>query len=97
MTHPKYGKKFTCFHCETKFYNMGATKPICPKCGSNQKKAPKKQGGKTARPVETPDFETEEETLGESTEDFPIKEEMDESFDPEKDTLSVDTTQDQEY
>ena len=97
MTHPKYGKKFTCFHCGTKFYNMGAPKPICPKCGSNQKKAPKRQSGKTARRVEEPDFETEEENPVESTNDFPIKEEAEESFDPDKGNLSVDTAQEQDY
>ncbi|VAX23724.1 hypothetical protein MNBD_NITROSPINAE04-1582 [hydrothermal vent metagenome] len=97
MTHPKYGKKFTCFHCATKFYNMGAPKPICPKCGSNQKRAPKGQTGKTARQVEVPAFETEEENQVETTDDFPIKEEVDESFDSDSDHLSVDTVSDQDY
>lgn len=97
MTHPKYGKKFTCFHCETKFYNLGAPKPICPKCGSNQKKAPKKQVVKTGRRAEAPEPESEEESPQESTDDFPVKEEAEESFDPEKDSLRVDAAPDQEY
>ncbi|MBI4911956.1 MAG: FYDLN acid domain-containing protein [Acidobacteria bacterium] len=34
------GKKFTCFKCETKFYDFGKPEAHCPKCGANQKNAP---------------------------------------------------------
>ena len=34
------GKKFTCFKCETKFYDFGKPEALCPKCGTNQKNAP---------------------------------------------------------
>ena len=37
---PDLGKKFTCYNCSTKFYNLGKPEAICPKCGANQKDAP---------------------------------------------------------
>ena len=39
MPELKLGTKFECFHCGTKFYDLGKGEPICPKCGSNQKDA----------------------------------------------------------
>jgi hypothetical protein len=36
---PDLGKKFECFNCHTKFYNLGKPEAICPKCGANQKNA----------------------------------------------------------
>ena len=36
---PELGKKYECFHCHTKFYNLGKPDAICPKCGANQKNA----------------------------------------------------------
>lgn len=36
---PDLGKKYECFHCHTKFYNLGKPDAICPKCGANQKTA----------------------------------------------------------
>ena len=36
---PDLGKKYECFHCHTKFNNLGKPDPICPKCGANQKNA----------------------------------------------------------
>ena len=33
------GKKYECFSCGTKFYNLGKPEAICPKCGANQKDA----------------------------------------------------------
>jgi predicted nucleic acid-binding Zn-ribbon protein len=36
---PDLGKKYDCFHCHTKFYNLGKPEAICPKCGANQKNA----------------------------------------------------------
>ena len=33
------GKKYECFNCGTKFYNLGKPEAICPKCGANQKDA----------------------------------------------------------
>lgn len=36
----KLGKKYTCFKCETKFYDFEKPEAVCPKCGQNQKNAP---------------------------------------------------------
>jgi hypothetical protein len=36
---PELGKKFECYNCGTKFYNLGRPEAICPKCGANQKNA----------------------------------------------------------
>lgn len=36
---PDLGKKFECYSCGTKFYNLGKPEAICPKCGANQKDA----------------------------------------------------------
>lgn len=36
---PDLGKKFACYSCGTKFYNLGKPEALCPKCGANQKDA----------------------------------------------------------
>src|ERR1700682_5197024 len=36
---PDLGKKFECFNCRTKFYNLGKPDAVCLKCGANQKDA----------------------------------------------------------
>ncbi len=36
---PDLGKKYECFNCRTKFYNLGKPEAVCPKCGANQKDA----------------------------------------------------------
>jgi predicted nucleic acid-binding Zn-ribbon protein len=36
---PDLGKKYECFNCGTKFYNLGKPEAVCPKCGANQKDA----------------------------------------------------------
>ena len=36
---PDLGKKFTCYSCGTKFYNLGKPEAVCPKCGADQKNA----------------------------------------------------------
>jgi uncharacterized protein (TIGR02300 family) len=39
MPELKLGTKYTCFSCGTKFYDLGKSDPVCPKCGANQKDA----------------------------------------------------------
>lgn len=34
------GKKFVCYKCATKFYDLKKPEPVCPKCGTNQKDSP---------------------------------------------------------
>jgi hypothetical protein len=41
----KLGKKWTCFACGVKFYDLSRPDALCPKCGSNQKTAPAKAKG----------------------------------------------------
>ncbi len=31
------GKRFTCFECETRFYQLGNPTPLCPGCGADQR------------------------------------------------------------
>jgi len=33
------GKKYTCYSCHTKFYDLGKPVPTCPKCGADQRDA----------------------------------------------------------
>ncbi len=43
------GKKYECYGCGVKFYDLCKPEPICPRCGSNQKNAPPKPAlGKAA-------------------------------------------------
>ena len=39
MPEIKLGNKFDCFSCGTKFYDLGKSEALCPKCGANQKDA----------------------------------------------------------
>jgi uncharacterized protein (TIGR02300 family) len=39
MPELKLGTKFECFSCGTKFYDLGKSEAVCPKCGANQKDA----------------------------------------------------------
>jgi len=42
MVKKKLGKKYVCYQCECKFYDLSRPKPICPKCGADQNEAPAK-------------------------------------------------------
>ncbi|HEV8578497.1 MAG TPA: TIGR02300 family protein [Thermoanaerobaculia bacterium] len=37
MPEIKLGTKHECYNCGTKFYDLGKSEAICPKCGANQK------------------------------------------------------------
>lgn len=37
MAELNLGTKFECYNCGTRFYDLGKSDPICPKCGANQK------------------------------------------------------------
>lgn len=39
MPELKLGTKYDCYNCGTKFYDLGKSEPVCPKCGANQKDA----------------------------------------------------------
>jgi uncharacterized protein (TIGR02300 family) len=34
---PELGKKYECAECGAKFYDLGKSEAICPRCGTNQK------------------------------------------------------------
>jgi uncharacterized protein (TIGR02300 family) len=39
MPEMKLGTKFECYNCGTKFYDLGKSDALCPKCGADQKDA----------------------------------------------------------
>ncbi len=39
MANPDWGKRYRCYKCETRFYDLKKPEPICPQCGANQTKA----------------------------------------------------------
>jgi uncharacterized protein (TIGR02300 family) len=49
MPEIKLGNKFDCFSCGTKFYDLGKSEPICPKCGANQKDANQSDSAATSQ------------------------------------------------
>jgi hypothetical protein len=34
------GKRYACFQCGTKFYDLNRPEPMCPECGADQREAP---------------------------------------------------------
>lgn len=36
----KLGKRYACFQCGLKFYDLNRPEPICPKCGADQRENP---------------------------------------------------------
>ena len=34
------GKRYTCFKCSCKFYDLNRPDPLCPKCGMDQREDP---------------------------------------------------------
>ncbi|MGZ4779427.1 MAG: FYDLN acid domain-containing protein [Thermoanaerobaculia bacterium] len=67
---PELGRKYTCYSCHTKFYDLGKPTPICPKCGADQRdaeEAPVTTSSRSRRapvieePADEPEFEAEPE------------------------------------
>jgi uncharacterized protein (TIGR02300 family) len=71
---PDLGKKYTCYSCHTKFYDLGKAVPLCPKCGADQRDAEEAPVVTTSRsrsravvapvieePAEEPEFAAEGE------------------------------------
>lgn len=77
---PDLGKKYTCYSCHTKFYDLGKPVPLCPKCGADQRDAeetPVVTTGRGRRVVEEPiddepEFGSEAETPAEGEEEEEI-------------------------
>lgn len=72
----KLGKRYTCFKCGSKFYDLNKPEPLCPDCNADQREAPQQDirallgSGKTVRRYEE-DEEVEEfsDDDGEDVED----------------------------
>ena len=54
---PELGKKYNCYSCHTKFYDLGKPVPLCPKCNADQRdaeEAPVYTTSRSRRVVEEP-------------------------------------------
>lgn len=36
----KLGRRYGCYQCGTKFYDLNRPEPLCPKCGADQREDP---------------------------------------------------------
>jgi hypothetical protein len=75
------GEKYVCFSCGAKFYDLGKPEPRCPKCGADQREAPRQ-----TRPRATPAPETE------TVEERPVKRSR--LLDEDEDEIVIDTDAD---
>lgn len=73
----KFGKKFSCWKCSTKFYDLKKPNPKCPKCGANPEDDPHKGLPTAAPPAAAEDFsdDVEEEVPEEVVEEEDLDEE----------------------
>ena len=67
------GRKYTCYSCHTKFYDLGKPVPLCPKCNADQRDAEEAPAytpsrGRAARVVEEPPEDEEFTPAAESSE-----------------------------
>jgi uncharacterized protein (TIGR02300 family) len=104
---PELGKKYTCYSCHTKFYDLGKAVPICPKCGADQRDAEdtpvvtssRSRGAARSAPVvvEEP---AEEDFAAESETETPAVESEDEEelvVEPEREEEPADEDESEEY
>src|SRR5271167_3746474 len=59
MTKPELGTKRVCVACNTRFYDLGKTPAVCPKCGTEQpieQPRPRRPGGNVSdqKPIKKP-------------------------------------------
>jgi hypothetical protein len=97
---PELGKKYTCYSCHTKFYDLGKPIPLCPKCGADQRDAedtpliaPRSRSRVVIEePAEEPEFAPEAETPASDTDEeeeiAPVREE---------ETADEDEEEEEEY
>lgn len=86
------GKKYTCYSCHTKFYDLGKPVPTCPKCGADQRDAEDKplvtshRGRRVVEePVEEPEFPEAEAVTPPGEEDEEVVPEVAEREEEEED------------
>ncbi|MSQ00472.1 MAG: TIGR02300 family protein [Myxococcales bacterium] len=92
----KLGKRYSCFECSLKFYDLNRPDPLCPKCGADQRTDPnpdprdailakyRGKGAVRARPEDELVEEEAEETEAE-TEDDEIEDDEEEVEEPVED------------
>jgi hypothetical protein len=93
---PELGRKYTCYSCHTKFYDLGKPIPLCPKCGSDQRdadEAPVYTAPRGRRIVEEP--AEEEDTLTPAAE--PAEGDEDEGFIAPEADREEDVEEEEEY
>jgi len=103
---PDLGKKYTCYSCHTKFYDLGKPVPTCPKCGADQRDADEAPAAPTsrsrARVVVVVEEPPEEEFGGDGEVVVPPAGEEDEDIIPEADrggdeAAAADDEEEEEY
>ncbi len=101
---PDLGKKYTCYSCHTKFYDLGKPVPTCPKCGADQRdadEAPSVPASRSrARAVVVPIVEeAADEEFGAEAEVTPAAGDEDEEIIPEADREEepADEEEDEDY
>ncbi len=92
------GKKYTCYSCHTKFYDLGKPVPLCPKCNADQRDADEAPAYTAprgrARVVEEP-AEEEEFTPAASSES--TDEDGEDAFVAADDDREEETEEEEEY
>jgi uncharacterized protein (TIGR02300 family) len=95
MPELKLGTKYDCYNCGTKFYDLGKSDPVCPKCGADQRDSTQSdspavsQASRRRRKAEVPkpiDIE----------EDEPIDIADDEMVEPELEGEDIGTDEEEE-
>jgi len=54
MPEKDLGKKYVCFKCSARFYDLRRPEPLCPKCGTDQRECPTPKISEARRPKTTP-------------------------------------------
>ena len=94
---PDLGRKYTCYSCHTKFYDLGKPVPLCPKCGADQRdadEAPVYTAPRGRRVVEEP--VEEEETFTPAPAGEAAEEEGEEAFVAPEDDREDDADEEEE-
>jgi len=73
------GKRYKCYKCGTKFYDLSKPQPICPTCGEDQnneetKKMLRRKRKRTLSKVKADVQTTSEESLGDVDSDDDVEE-----------------------
>lgn len=97
MPELKLGIKHECYNCGTKFYDLGKSEPLCPKCGADQRDSGQSESASTgqatrrrrkaevSKPIEIEDEEPIEDIAAE-----------DEMVEPELEETDLGTVEEEE-